>query len=130
MFDWLVFIILFVEAAFTISTSGETYEMQNDVVVRPFKTHHLIPSQVGWDLDIDVYQYAMSFNIKKLKAWNSYDPKHEAAWICSGLCHLLTQKKNLESSTFIWKGSKSRDWRSLVSRFVSYCIKVFIFLRY
>ncbi|XP_059661157.1 tRNase Z TRZ2, chloroplastic [Cornus florida] len=24
---------------------GETYEMRNDIVVRPFKTHHVIPSQ-------------------------------------------------------------------------------------
>lgn len=25
---------------------GETYEMRNDLVVRPFKTYHVIPSQV------------------------------------------------------------------------------------
>lgn len=26
---------------------GETYELRNDLVVRPFKTHHVIPSQVS-----------------------------------------------------------------------------------
>lgn len=26
--------------------SGETYEMRNDLVVRPVRTHHVIPSQV------------------------------------------------------------------------------------
>lgn len=31
---------------FISSTTGETYEMRNNLVVRPFKTHHVIPSQV------------------------------------------------------------------------------------
>lgn len=38
---------LFIEDDFMILASGETYEMRNDIVVRPFKTHHVIPSQVG-----------------------------------------------------------------------------------
>lgn len=30
-----------------ILDSGETYEMRNNLVVRPFRTDHAIPSQVG-----------------------------------------------------------------------------------
>ncbi|XP_039021844.1 tRNase Z TRZ2, chloroplastic-like [Hibiscus syriacus] len=31
--------------------SGETYELRNDIVVRPFRTHHVIPSQVAFTGD-------------------------------------------------------------------------------
>lgn len=31
---------------------GETYELRNDLVVRPFKTHHVITSQVNLQSNI------------------------------------------------------------------------------
>lgn len=38
---------------------GDTYELRNDIVVRPFATHHVIPSQV---LDDVVYTYCFFSN--------------------------------------------------------------------
>lgn len=44
---------LFVPCVFSLFTShietlfsGETYEIRNDLVARPFQTHHTVPSQV------------------------------------------------------------------------------------
>lgn len=40
----LFFLVYFLKCS--ISFSGETYEIRNDLVARPFQTHHTVPSQV------------------------------------------------------------------------------------
>lgn len=42
-----LFISLHARNDVAILDSGETYEMRNNLVVRPFRTDHAIPSQVG-----------------------------------------------------------------------------------
>ena len=41
-----VYLFVHCLSLFTKFFSGETYELRNDIVVRPFRTHHVIPSQV------------------------------------------------------------------------------------
>lgn len=48
----------------TSLNSGETYEMRNNLVVRPFRTQHVIPSQVSFSILSSYVQFTVKYEIE------------------------------------------------------------------
>lgn len=67
------------------SILGETYELRNNLVVRPFKTHHVIPSQVCCMMSSSgLLRIATMYTVLAV----DFDEN-----IVAGLCCILSQEK-------------------------------------
>ncbi|KAG1327314.1 hypothetical protein COCNU_01G012480 [Cocos nucifera] len=77
---------------------GETYEIRNDVVVRPFRTHHVIASQVGFNKSTE----GNPLSLKKTR-----------------LCHLFSEKKT-EKTVCPFEGHSNQEVEALWCREVAY----------
>lgn len=68
---WLVHGLIALDDGNDVSSldSGETYEMRNNLVVRPFRTQHVIPSQVSFSMLLSYAQFTGKTKCRKEKKW-------------------------------------------------------------
>lgn len=69
---------------FVTKILGETYEIRNDLVVRPFRTRHVIPSQVSFIRSFFLKNIVLIY----LSCYTTCVAKYD-----SGICHLFSEKQ-------------------------------------